>query len=87
LEIHAANIGNAYLEAETREKVFIIAPTGFGDLEDYTLIIRKALYGLQSFRLCWHENLPDALHDLGFESDPDVMFGCATVTQKMSTSK
>jgi hypothetical protein len=34
-----ADIGNAYLEAKTREKVYIIGGTGFGDLEGHLLII------------------------------------------------
>ena len=48
LRVHAANIGNAYLEAETKEKVYIIGGPGFGELEGHTLIIHKALYGLRS---------------------------------------
>jgi hypothetical protein len=48
LQVHAANVGNAYLEAETKEKVYIIGGPGFGELEGHTLIIHKALYGLRS---------------------------------------
>ncbi len=46
LDIWATDIGNAYLEAETQEKVFIIAGPEFGKLEGLTLIIVKALYSL-----------------------------------------
>ena len=44
LELWGADIGNAYREAKTREKVYIIGGTGFGELEGHMLIIYKALY-------------------------------------------
>jgi len=43
LDIWATNIGNAYLEAETQEKVYIIAGPEFGMLQGHMLIIVKAL--------------------------------------------
>ena len=43
LESWSTDIGNAYLEAETKEKVYIIAGPEFGELEGHTLIIFKAL--------------------------------------------
>ena len=48
LELHAADIGNAYLESRTKEKVYIIADSVFGDREGHTLLIVRALYGLKS---------------------------------------
>ena len=48
LELWGADIGNAYLRAKTREKVYIIGGTGCSELEGHTLIIYKALYGLKS---------------------------------------
>ena len=50
LEAWATDIGNGYLEAETLEKVFVIASPEFGELEGHTL---KALYGLRSSGLKW----------------------------------
>ena len=44
LETWVTDIGNAYLEAETSEKVFVIAGPKFGELEGHTLVIFKALY-------------------------------------------
>ena len=41
LETWATDIGNAYLEAETLEKVFVIAGPEFGELEGHTLVIFK----------------------------------------------
>ena len=47
LDIWGADIGNAYLEAFTDEKLYIIAGPEFQDLEGYILIFLKALYGLK----------------------------------------
>jgi hypothetical protein len=55
LESWATDIGNAYLEAETSEKVFVIAGPEFGDLEGHTLVIFKALYGLRTSGVRWSE--------------------------------
>ena len=38
--------GNAYLEAITSEKVYIIAGSEFGELEGHILVFSRALYGL-----------------------------------------
>ena len=53
LEVWATDIGNAYLEAETKEKLYIIAGQEFGDLHGHILVIRKALYGLRSSGKRW----------------------------------
>jgi len=75
LRVHAADIGNAYLDAEKKEKVYIIGGPGFGELEGHTLIIHKALYGLRSSGLRWHERFADTLRDMGFvpsKADTDI---------------
>ena len=46
LHVCAGDIGNAYLNAHTNEKVFIIAGPEFGpELAGKRLIIDKSLYG------------------------------------------
>jgi hypothetical protein len=63
------------LEAETLEKVYIVAGPEFGEREGHTLIIFKALYGLRTSGLRWHERFADCLRDMGFEpskSEPDI---------------
>ena len=73
--MHAADVGNAYLEAETKEKVYVIGGPGFGELEGHTLIIHKALYGLRSCGLRWQERFADTLRDMGFvpsKADTDI---------------
>ena len=69
------DIGNAYLEAYTKEKVYIIAGPEFGEREGHTLVIRKALYGLRSSGARFHDRLADTLRDMGFtpcKSEPDL---------------
>ena len=48
LDIWGAEIGNAYLEAFTDEKLYIVAGPEFQELEGYIIIFLKALYGLKS---------------------------------------
>jgi hypothetical protein len=48
LETWSTDISNAYLEAEMKAKVYIVTGPEFGEMEGHTLIIFKALYGLQS---------------------------------------
>ena len=48
LELWGADIGNAYLEAHTQEKLFIIGGAEFEELQGFILIFNKALYGLKS---------------------------------------
>ena len=44
-------------------------------MEGHLLIINKALYGLRSSGLRWHEKLADTLRDIGFlpsQADEDI---------------
>ena len=66
LELWGANVGNAYLEALTKEKVYIVGGPEFGPLQGHTLLIFKALYGLRSSGLCWHQRFSDVLRAMGF---------------------
>ena len=77
LEILSADIGNAYLNAPTREKVYAIAGPEFGSKQGQTVIIRRALYGLKSSGAAWRAHLAETLHVLGYTSslaDADVWF-------------
>ena len=60
-------IGNAYLESCTQEKVYFIAGPEFGQYAGLSCIIEKALYGLRSSGLCFHEKLSKVLCKFGFE--------------------
>jgi Reverse transcriptase (RNA-dependent DNA polymerase) len=75
LEVWSTDIGNAYLEAMTSEKVYIIAGPEFGELEGHILVIHKALYGLRSSGARWHDKFADCLRDQGFQqckAEPDI---------------
>ena len=75
MEAWTTDIGNAYLEAVTKEKLCIVAGPEFGDLEGHTLAIHKALYGLKSSGLRWHERFADCLRQMGFlpcKAEPDI---------------
>jgi hypothetical protein len=65
LDLWATDIGNAYLEAFTMERNYIIAGPEFGQLEGHYLIIVKALYGLRTSGLCWHECFANCLRNEG----------------------
>lgn len=67
LKVGVGDIGNAYLEAYTNEKVCFIAGGEFGELEGCLLIIVKALYGLKSSGARFHDKLADTLRDMGFK--------------------
>jgi hypothetical protein len=43
------------------ELLFIVASPEFGDLEGHMLVIYKALYGLRSSGLRWHERFSACL--------------------------
>ena len=75
LDLFAADVGNAYLEAKTKEKCCFVAGPEFGPLAGHTFIIDKALYGLRSSGARFHEKFADTLRAMGFSpsySDPDV---------------
>ncbi|MGH7974356.1 MAG: reverse transcriptase domain-containing protein [bacterium] len=82
LETCTADIGNAYLEAKTNEKLYIVAGPEFGPLQGHILIFNKALYGLRTSGARWHERMADVLRDLGWTTslaDADVwMKDCGT---------
>ena len=75
LEIWGADVGNAYLEAYTDEKLCIIAGPEFKELQGHPLIMIKALHGTHSGGARWHDRLFDILQELKFKpskADPDV---------------
>ena len=75
LEIWGVDVGNAYLEAYTDEKLCIIAGPEFKELQGHLLIMIKALYGTHSGGARWHDRLFDILQELKFKpskADPDV---------------
>jgi Reverse transcriptase (RNA-dependent DNA polymerase) len=75
LELWGTDVGNAYLESYTKEKVAFIAGPEFGQYAGHTMIIQKAQDGLKSSGKCWHDRLHDVLRSLGFvpsKADKDI---------------
>ena len=68
LEVKMCDIGNAYLNAETRERLWFTAGPEWGDRMGYQVIIVRALYGLKSSGAEWKKTFADYIrHTLGFE--------------------
>ena len=75
MEVWGVDIGHAYLEATTKEKIYIVAGPEFKELPGHIPVIHEALYGLKSLGLRWSQTTPDIMLQLGFKSckaDPCV---------------
>ena len=75
LKIWGADVGIAYLEVYTDEKLCTIAGPEFKELQGHPLIMIKALHGTHSGGAGWHDRLFDILQELKFKpskADPDV---------------
>ena len=75
LNVMACDIGNAYLNAPCREKVWFQGGVETGEDRGKVLVITRALYGLKSSGASWRATLAGTLISLGFEgtqADPDV---------------
>mmetsp|Transcript_18822 Transcript_18822/g.26690 ORF Transcript_18822/g.26690 Transcript_18822/m.26690 type:complete len:441 (+) Transcript_18822:2780-4102(+) len=82
VDIVAADVGNAYLNAVTKEKVYIVTGPEFGPLEQGKIaVIVRALYRLKSSGAMLRSHFAGNLRDMGFTSslgDPDVWLREAT---------
>jgi Reverse transcriptase (RNA-dependent DNA polymerase) len=72
LHTWSTDVGNTYLESFTREKVYIIAGPEFGDRQEHTLAVVKALYGLKSSGLRWRERFADEMGFTSSKAEPDI---------------
>ena len=66
LKLTGGDVGNAYLEVYTSEKVCACAGPEFGPLEGHLLVIEKALYILRTSGARFHAKFTDTLRALGF---------------------
>ena len=62
------DVGNEYLQALTREKLYIVGGPEFEELQGHVLVMYKALYGTRSGGACWHDKFFDILHHMGFKT-------------------
>ena len=76
LDVLAADVQNAYLNASTKEKVYTTAGPEFGPTnQGRPVLIVRALYGLKSSGARWRDHCAATLRDAHFKScpaDPDV---------------
>jgi hypothetical protein len=75
LELWSTDIGNAYLESYTSEKVYFIAGAEFGELKGRIMVVNKACYGLRFSGKNFHDKLFDILKSEGFtpsHAEPDI---------------
>jgi len=75
LDIFAADVGNAYLNAPCCEQIWTQAGKEFGSDEGCVMLIVRALYGLKTSGAAWQSTFAQKLHELGYEStkaDPNV---------------
>ncbi len=75
LDLSACDIGNAYLNAPCREKIWTLAGPEFDEDEGEVMIVVRALYGLKSSGAAWRAMFAESLTGLGYvptKADPDV---------------
>ena len=75
IEIIACDVGNAYLNAPCREKVWFVAGPEFGSRQGTVVKVVRALYGLKSSGAAWREMFNGTVLEMGFVptvADPDV---------------
>ena len=82
LPVLAADIRNAYLQAPTSEKHYVICGKGFGlENEGKRTIIVRSLYGSKAVGRDFLHHLHSCMEHLGFKSkagDPDICMRPAT---------
>ena len=75
LQLWGADVGNAYLQALAKEKLYIVRGPEFEELQGHDLVMHETLYGTRSGGACWHDKLFDNLHQMGFKpskTHPDI---------------
>ena len=64
LELWGADVGNAYLQALTREKLYIVGGPEFEEPQRHVLVMYEALNVTRSGGAWWHDKFFDILHDM-----------------------
>ena len=67
MKVWAGDIGNAYLEATTKEKLCMVAGPQFEELQGHILVIHKAFYGLKSSGLRWSQRIHEIMLQLNLD--------------------
>jgi hypothetical protein len=90
LQVMACDIQNAYLTADCREKIWIVAGSEFGSDAGTIILVKKALYGLKSAGATFQSLLADNLMDMGYrptKADPEVWLRPATNPTGSNTTR
>ena len=66
LDVMSADIGNAYLNAANKEKIWTVTGPEFGTEQVAVFTITCALYGLKSAGAAWRSFFAQALTQLGW---------------------
>ena len=75
LQLWGADVGNAYLQALTKEKLNIVAGPEYEELQGHVLVVHKVLYGTRSGGAHWHDKCFDILQQMDLKpsrADPDI---------------
>jgi hypothetical protein len=75
LDVLACDVGNAYLNAPCREKIWFVAGRECGEHVGKVMVVTRALYGLKSSGASWRAMFAETLTSMGFEptqADPDA---------------
>eukprot|EP00978_Attheya_sp_CCMP212_P004652 scaffold10138_cov34-Attheya_sp.AAC.1 len=81
LSVLVADVGNAYLNAPCREKIWFTAGKEFGSIAGTKIVLVRALYGLKTSGAAWRAHISGNMRELGFEpsdANPDVWMRAAT---------
>jgi hypothetical protein len=86
LQMWATDVGNAYLEAKTKKKVYVIAGSEVGDLEGNVLIIikRYMVFVLLVF-VCMNGLLTVFAKWISFSQKQKQTFRCKNLMTSMNT--
>jgi hypothetical protein len=66
LDVLAGDVGTAYLNAITEEKIFSTAGPEFGDKQGQKIVLKRALYGLKTSAHAWFHHFAGTLREMGF---------------------
>lgn len=72
LDILAADVSNAYLNAPCREKIWFVAGPELNDLRGTVCVITRALYGLKSSGAAWRSMLMETITGPGLQFEPTI---------------
>ena len=75
LDMMACDVGNSYLNAPCRGKIWFVAGLEHGERKGRVMVVVRALYGLKSSGASWRAMFAETLSEMGFvptQADPDV---------------